>query len=95
MKKKLNFNPFKNLVLDEYEQDIENALNNGKIKFKPISTALKNKLAQTAKLTLVKDRNVNLRISTQTYLGLKKKAAELGLPYQTLAGSILHQYANL
>ena len=44
---------------------------------------------------LTKNKNINLRVSTPTYLGLKKKAAKLGLPYQTLAGSILHQYASL
>ena len=95
MKKKTKFNPFKDLVLDEYEQEIEDALNSGRIKFKPISTALKNKLAEAAKFTLTKNKNINLRVSTPTYLGLKKKAAKLGLPYQTLAGSILHQYASL
>lgn len=45
--------------------------------------------------SLVKKHNINLRINVHTYLGLKKKAAKLGLPYQTLAGSILHQYASL
>ena len=95
MTKKVKFDPFKNLVLDEYEQEIENALNSGKIKFKPASAALKEKLAKAAKLTLAKKKNINLRINLQTYLGLKKKAAKLGLPYQTLAGSILHQYACL
>lgn len=95
MKKKPVFNPFKNLVLDKYEQEIEDALNKGIIKSLPNSKQLAEKYANIAHAFLAKNRNVNLRISTQTYLGLKKKAAKLGLPYQTLAGSILHQYANL
>lgn len=95
MKKKPVFNPFKNLVLDKYEQEIEDALNKGIIKPLPNSKQLAEKYANIAHAFLTKNRNVNLRISTQTYLGLKKKAAKLGLPYQTLAGSILHQYANL
>ncbi|MBU1323118.1 antitoxin [Patescibacteria group bacterium] len=95
MKKKSVFNPFKNLVLDKYEQEIEDALNKGIIKPLPNSKQLAEKYANIAHAFLTKNRNVNLRISTQTYLGLKKKAAKLGLPYQTLAGSILHQYANL
>jgi len=93
MKKKSVFNPFKNLVLDKYEQEIEDALNKGIIKPLPNSKQLAEKYANIAHAFLTKNRNVNLRISTQTYLGLKKKAAKLGLPYQTLAGSILHQYA--
>lgn len=95
MEKKPVFNPFKNLVLDKYEQEIEDALNKGIIKPLPNSKQLAEKYANIAHAFLTKNRNVNLRISTQTYLGLKKKAAKLGLPYQTLAGSILHQYANL
>ena len=37
MKKKPVFNPFKNLVLDKYEQEIEDALNKGIIKPLPNS----------------------------------------------------------
>jgi len=95
MRKKQNFNPFKNLILDEYEKKINQALNKRDIKPLPDSKQLIKKYTKIAKSTLVKNKNINLRISTQTYLGLKKKATELGLPYQTLAGSILHQYANL
>lgn len=95
MKKKLKFDPFKNLVLNEYEQEIEDALNSGKLKPVPLSKKLIEKYAAMAKATLAKKRNINLRISNKTYLGLRKKAIELGLPYQTLAGSILHQYASL
>lgn len=95
MKPNKTFNPFKNLKLDKYEQEIENALKDRKIKIKPASPAFKKKLTATAKATLKKNKNINLRVNTQTYLGLKQKAAELGLPYQTLASSILHQYASL
>lgn len=94
MSKKQPFNPFKDLVLDKYEQKIENALNSGKLKPVPASKRLIERYAAMAKETL-KKKNINLRVSAQTYLGLKKKAAKLGLPYQTLAGSILHQYASL
>ncbi|OIN89442.1 hypothetical protein COW80_00165 [Candidatus Beckwithbacteria bacterium CG22_combo_CG10-13_8_21_14_all_01_47_9] len=95
MTKNTKFDPFKDLVLDKYEQEIENALNSGRIKFKPASESLKKMLAEAAKNTLAKKKNINLRVSFNTYFGLKKKAAKLGLPYQTLAGSILHQYASL
>lgn len=94
MSKKQPFDPFKDLVLDKYEQEIENALNSGKLKPVPASKKLIEKYAAMARETL-KRKNINLRISNQTYIGLKRKAAKLGLPYQTLAGSILHQYASL
>ena len=95
MKKKTAFNPFKNLVLDEYEQEIEDALDSGKLKPEPLSKKMIEKYSQMAKESLAKKKNINIRINLTTYLGLKKKAAKLGLPYQTLAGSILHQYATL
>lgn len=95
MNQKKLFNPFKNLVLDKYEQEIEDALNSGKFKSEPLSNKMIEKYSQIAKEGLAKKKNINIRINIQTYLGLKKKAAKLGLPYQTLAGSILHQYASL
>ena len=48
----------------------------------------------TAKNTLIKNKNINIRISGHDIIKLKSKAAEAGLPYQTLIASILHQYAN-
>lgn len=41
-----------------------------------------------------KDENINIRVSYSTKQALRDKAAKLGLRYQTLAGSILHQYAH-
>ncbi len=54
----------------------------------------KERFAQIAKNTTQKKKNINLRISEKTLHKLKVKAAEEGLPYQTLASSILHKYAN-
>src|SRR3989344_3415807 len=48
----------------------------------------------TAKNTLIKNKNINIRISGHDIIKLKSKAAEAGLPYQTLIASILHQYAS-
>jgi len=49
-------------------------------------------LAQlTAKNTLNKTTTISLRLSEKDVYKLKSKAAAAGLPYQTLAASILHQ----
>jgi len=45
-----------------------------------------------AKNTLNKKSNINIRLSEKTLHKLKSKAAERGLPYQTLASSILHRF---
>jgi predicted DNA binding CopG/RHH family protein len=43
---------------------------------------------------LTKNKKINIRVSNGDVHNLKKKADELGMPYQTLISSILHQYAT-
>ena len=47
-----------------------------------------------AKNTMKKDKRINIRISSKDLEMIKTTAAELGLPYQTLVSSILHQYVT-
>ena len=50
------------------------------------------KAAQTAaKNTLNKTKNINIRLSEKVLAKLRAKAAREGIPYQTLAASILHK----
>lgn len=44
-----------------------------------------------AKFTLNKTMNINIRLSQRDLMKLKAKAASEGLPYQTLAASLLHK----
>ena len=44
-----------------------------------------------AQNTLSKKRNINIRLSERDLQKLRAKAAEIGIPYQTLAASILHR----
>ena len=94
---KPKFDPFKNLTLDQDEQDIENYLNTHDIKLaKPSQTQLNilKKAADNTFKLMKKDTKINIRVPHQTKLALQRKATKLGLRYQTLIGSILHQYAN-
>lgn len=90
--KKTIFNPFKNLILDPEEQEIENAIESGKIKPMKLTKKMMRKYQQYARYTLEKTKDINLRLSAQVVQRLKVMAAEKGIPYQTLAGSIIHQY---
>lgn len=47
-----------------------------------------------ATATLKKDRRMNIRISERDLKGLKARAAEEGIPYQTLVTSVLHKYVS-
>lgn len=53
---------------------------------------IKAQLRTAAKNTLIKDQRMNIRIAQRDLEGLKAKALEEGMPYQTLVASILHKY---
>jgi predicted DNA binding CopG/RHH family protein len=49
---------------------------------------------KAAAATLKKDKRINIRISSRDLEEIRRRAAEEGLPYQTLIASILHKYAS-
>ena len=49
---------------------------------------------EVAKNTLRKDKRINIRLSSHDLEALKTNAVEMGLPYQTLVSSVLHQYVT-
>jgi predicted DNA binding CopG/RHH family protein len=51
----------------------------------------KRELQEIARNTLNKTRNINIRLTERDLYRLKAKAIEEGIPYQTLASSILHK----
>lgn len=80
--------------LDKEEQEILDSVERGEWKSVKNLAAEKRRLRQIAKNTLNKTRNINLRLSERDLQKLKAKAVREGLPYQTLAASILHKVAN-
>ena len=52
------------------------------------------KAREAARLTLNKIKNINIRLSLRDVNKIKAKAAEHGLPYQTLVATVLHNFAN-
>ncbi|HEY4493364.1 MAG TPA: CopG family antitoxin [Candidatus Paceibacterota bacterium] len=85
-------NPFKNLKLDKEEREILRSYERGEWKRVPLTQKERARIQTMARNTLLRNRNINIRISERTLHKLKTKAAEKGLPYQTLIASILHQY---
>ena len=45
-----------------------------------------------ARSTLQKDKRVNIRLSAVDLEGMRKRAFEDGIPYQTLIASVIHKY---
>lgn len=81
-------------VLDPEEQEIENALAIDKARSAKSSAEDIRKLKKAAVYTLSKTKNINIRLSHKVVLGLKAKAIAEGIPYQTLASSVLHKYVS-
>jgi predicted DNA binding CopG/RHH family protein len=82
--------------LDPEEKAILESFERGE--WKPVKNLKKRKkeLERSASLTLklLKSKNINLRLQPSTLEKLKESAAKQGLPYQTLAASVLHRYAT-
>ena len=53
-----------------------------------------SRLRTAAEATLLKNRRVNIRISSQDLEGLQSRAAEEGVPFQTLMVSVLHKFVS-
>jgi len=52
------------------------------------------RLQAAAEATLLKNKRVNIRISSRDLEGLQARAAEEGVPYRTLMASVLHKFVS-
>jgi predicted DNA binding CopG/RHH family protein len=78
---------------DAYEAEVLSAFERGALK----SVATRAELARfksAARATAIKDRRVNIRLSSGDLQDIQVKALEEGLPYQTLIASVLHKYVS-
>ncbi len=50
------------------------------------------KIAATSYLK--KTKNINIRLPESDILKIKRKSAELNIPYQTILASVIHQFAT-
>lgn len=79
--------------IDKYEIEILDAYEAGTLR----SVATKSELAKfksAARATAIKDRRVNIRLSSGDLNDIQVKALEQGVPYQTLIASVLHKYVT-
>ncbi len=76
------------------EKELIKSIDNNEWKSVVNLEEMKNQLKAAAKKTLLKDQRMNIRIAKRDLEGLKTRALEEGLPYQTLVSSILHKYVT-
>jgi predicted DNA binding CopG/RHH family protein len=83
------------MKMDEYELELLEAIENAS-EFERVENfedeLMEAKMA--AKNFLNKTKNVNIRIPEFDMLMLKRKSAELNIPYQTILSSLIHQYVT-
>ena len=84
----------KKYKLDNEEGEILDAIENDQWELvKPKKAELEH-YAEIARNTFRKDQRMNIRISKADLNRIKARAAEEGIPYQTLVASIIHKYAS-
>ena len=86
MKKKPISDKDEDKVIAEYERGA----------FRPVKKQdmARRDAMEAARRYMRKDARINIRLSTADLDMLKRRAAEEGLPYQSLIASILHKYVS-
>lgn len=79
--------------IDDDELGMLAAFEQGKLRSVATKAELQ-KLKAAARATALKDRRVNIRLSSIDLGDIQVKALEQGVPYQTLIASVLHKYVS-
>ena len=82
------------LKLDAYEKEVLVAYEKGVLKSTSPSKAKLAKFRAAASATFLKDKRVNIRLSTPDLIDIQTRALEEGMPYQTLIASVLHKFVS-
>lgn len=96
MKKINNNDPFANLILDEEEKLLEKSLERGEFEENSNFENTKKMLQEASSLYLElhKSKPVTLRVNQLDLIKIKAKAKRKQIPYQTLLGALLHDFAE-
>ncbi len=78
---------------DDYEKEILSAYEKGELKSISPTKAQLAKFKAAATATIIKDRRINIRLSSPDLMDIQARAMEEGIPYQTFIASVLHKYA--
>lgn len=78
---------------DPYETELLSAFEKGALKSVATKAEL-SRLRAAARVTAIKDRRVNIRLSSGDLQDIQVRALQEGMPYQTLIASVLHKYVT-
>ncbi len=74
------------------EKYILKALEDGKMTLSKPSKKEIESIKAAANNTFKKNRRITIRLYNHDFIGIQKKAVEMGIPYQTLISGIIHRY---
>lgn len=79
---------------DNEEQYILDALESGNMRLSTPSPEEIESIKSAATNTFKKDKRITIRLYSHDYIGIQKKAIQMGIPYQTLISSLIHRYVE-
>jgi predicted DNA binding CopG/RHH family protein len=90
------FDPFKNLVLDDEEKEIEAAVKRGEYVSAPNFKERKRILKEAAEnyLASQKTKPITIRVRESDLLKVKFRAKDKNMPYQTLLKTLIHEHTE-
>lgn len=90
------FDPFENLVLDDYEKEIEASLERDEWVPVKNQSEVKKMWQRSAKraLDLRKSKKITVRVNQGDLIRLKAKAQRSNIPYQTLLGVLIRDFVK-
>lgn len=77
---------------DKEEKYIIDALEKGNLKLTTPSKKEIESIKTAANNTFKKNKRITIRLYDHDFIGIQKKAMEMGIPYQTLISGIIHRY---
>lgn len=80
--------------LNQHEKEIVEAFDGDELVLHDPTPAVLARFAEAAENTVRKDRRINIRLSDHDLAGIQRKAAEQGIPYQSLISGLIHQFVE-
>ena len=77
-----------------YEEQIARDYEKGRFKSVAPAKAELKRFKEAARVTFIKNRMVNVQLSSPDLMDIQTRAAEEGVPYQTLIASVLHKFVT-
>lgn len=78
--------------LDAFEKEILTDYETGALKSTSPSKTDLAKFKAAATATFIKDKRINIRLSSPDLMDIQARAMEEGIPYQTFIASVLHKF---